>query len=221
MDFVSVEKLIKILKEKNINFGKGNPYNRLRYYTKIGWLPHMTRKKNEEGVITGHYPTSVIDTIEKIELLKQEGRSNEEINLTFKKRELINKESIRILDFIKKININYLILLLIIAGFIIEIFRNNSPNEKIINTEIQENKSIVSEKKIVDSGVSFLQKNQNLIFIASGRVSPTSIILLNFFNNIGYNNNYYIKEIKVGQGFYIETNYQVPNESKFNWVIIE
>jgi hypothetical protein len=221
MDFVSVEKLIKILKEKNINFGKGNPYNRLRYYTKIGWLPHMTRKKNEEGVITGHYPTSVIDTIEKIELLKQEGRSNEEINLTFKKRELINKESIRILDFIKKININYLILLLIIAGFIIEIFRNNSPNEKIINTEIQENKSIVSEKKIVDSGVSFLQKNQNLIFIASSRVSPTSIILLNFFNNIGYNNNYYIKEIKVGQGFYIETNYQVPNESKFNWVIIE
>jgi len=221
MDFVSVEKLIKILKEKNINFGKGNPYNRLRYYTKIGWLPHMTRKKNEEGVITGHYPTSVIDTIEKIELLKQEGRSNEEINLTFKKRELINKESIRILDFIKKININYLILLLIIAGFIIEIFRNNSPNEKIINTEIQENKSIVSEKKIVDSGVSFLQKNQNLIFIPSSRVSPTSIILLNFFNNIGYNNNYYIKEIKVGQGFYIETNYQVPNESKFNWVIIE
>jgi hypothetical protein len=221
MDFVSVEKLIKILKEKNINFGKGNPYNRLRYYTKIGWLPHMTRKKNEEGVITGHYPTSIIDTIEKIELLKQEGRSNEEINLTFKKRELMNKESIRILDFIKKININYLILLLIIAGFIIEIFRNNSPNEKIINTEIQENKSIVSEKKIVDSGVSFLQKNQNLIFIASSRVSPTSIILLNFFNNIGYNNNYYIKEIKVGQGFYIETNYQVPNESKFNWVIIE
>jgi len=221
MDFVSVEKLIKILKEKNINFGKGNPYNRLRYYTKIGWLPHMTRKKNEEGVITGHYPTSVIDTIEKIELLKQEGRSNEEINLTFKKRELINKESIRILDFIKKININYLILLLIIAGFIVEIFRNNSPNEKIINTEIQENKSIVSEKKIVDSGVSFLQKNQNLIFVASSRVSPTSIILLNFFNNIGYNNNYYIKEVKAGQGFYIETNYQVPNESKFNWIIIE
>lgn len=49
MDFISVEKLIKILKEKNISFGKGDPYNRLRYYTKIGWLPHMTRKKTKKG----------------------------------------------------------------------------------------------------------------------------------------------------------------------------
>jgi hypothetical protein len=220
MDFISVEKLIKILKEKNISFGKGDPYNRLRYYTKIGWLPHMTRKKNDEGVITGHYPYSVVEVIEMIESLKQKGRNNEEIELLIKNSNK-NKSENSILNKIKKININFLFVFIIIAGFLIELIKFNSHNEKIITNPIQENNTVTKEKKITDSGISFIPKNQNLIFVASSRVTPTSIIMLNFFNNIGYNNNYFIKEIKPTQGFYIETNYAVPAESKFNWIIIE
>ena len=53
---ISTEKLIEESKTKGIDFGKGDPYNRLRYYTKIGWLPHMQRKKNDEetSITTGH-----------------------------------------------------------------------------------------------------------------------------------------------------------------------
>ena len=34
MELISVDNLIKLLKEKNISLGKGDPYNRLRYYSK-------------------------------------------------------------------------------------------------------------------------------------------------------------------------------------------
>ena len=46
-DSVQVIKLIKQAKKEGVQFGRGDPYNRLRYYTKIGWLPHMTRKKTK------------------------------------------------------------------------------------------------------------------------------------------------------------------------------
>jgi hypothetical protein len=220
MDFISVEKLIKILKEKNISFGKGDPYNRLRYYTKIGWLPHMTRKKNEEGVISGHYPTSVIQQIETIESLKKEGKSNDEIEKMINNTKY-NKNEISILEKFKAVNINYLFVFIIIVGIILELIKYNSHSEKIISPSIQENNEVTQEKKIIDSGISFIPKNQSIIFVPSSRVTPISIILLNFYNNLGYNNNYFIREIKPTQGFYIETNYPVTTEVKFNWVIIQ
>lgn len=220
MDFISVEKLIKILKEKNISFGKGDPYNRLRYYTKIGWLPHMTRKKNEEGIISGHYPLYVIQQIETIESLKKEGKTNDEIEKMIKNSKQ-NDLEIPILQKIKSININYFFIFIILIGIVLELVKYNSHNEKTISPTIQENQDIIHDKKIIDSGISFFAKNQNLIFVPSSRVTPISIILLNFYSNLGYNNNYFIKEIKPSQGFYIETNFPVPAEAKFNWIIVE
>ena len=46
MELINIKDLIQELKNKNIDFGKGDPYNRLRYYTKIGWIDHMIRKKD-------------------------------------------------------------------------------------------------------------------------------------------------------------------------------
>jgi hypothetical protein len=77
--YVSFEKLIDEAKKQGVDFGKGDPYNRLRYYTKMGWLPHMIRKKGEENDITGHYPKSALKRLVLIENMKSKNVSNEEI----------------------------------------------------------------------------------------------------------------------------------------------
>ncbi|MEK7611415.1 MAG: hypothetical protein AAB486_03545, partial [Patescibacteria group bacterium] len=42
-----VEEIVKLAKESGYNFRFGDPYNRLRYYIKIGLLPNMVRKVTE------------------------------------------------------------------------------------------------------------------------------------------------------------------------------
>jgi len=54
MELINTRDLINELKKRNLNLGKGDPYNRLRYYTKIGWIDHMIRKKDSNGVVVGH-----------------------------------------------------------------------------------------------------------------------------------------------------------------------
>ena len=45
-----VEEIIEKAKNLGVRFGQGEPYNRLRYYTKLNWIPHMERKgKNVQG----------------------------------------------------------------------------------------------------------------------------------------------------------------------------
>jgi DNA-binding transcriptional MerR regulator len=71
---ISVNELIQKAQARKIDLGKGDPYNRLRYYTKMGWLPHMIRKNDQ-----GHYPEWVLERLEFIDTLKEQNLSNEEI----------------------------------------------------------------------------------------------------------------------------------------------
>jgi hypothetical protein len=219
MELIEINKLINILKEKGIDLGKGNPYNRLRYYTKIGWLPHMTRKKNEKGEIAGHYPKEVIEQIIKIEGFKKSGINNEEITKELKKSK-INKTS-NALSLIKRININIIFVLIILIGIFLEFYKFISLEEKTIPVTEKLNIEVIAENEIKDSGIGYISKNSKIVFTPTSKVNSKSIILLNFFDNIGYNNSFYIKEVKENQGFFIELNYPVNQESKFNWVIIE
>ncbi|MBD3365743.1 MerR family transcriptional regulator [candidate division WWE3 bacterium] len=83
---LSVDQVIELAQKQGVDFGKGKPYNRLRYYTKLGWLPNMQRKgKNGEG----HYPHWVINRLKLIQKLKDKGYSNEIIAETIEKREKI------------------------------------------------------------------------------------------------------------------------------------
>ena len=70
---IEVEKLIRMAKKEGVSFGKGDPYNRLRYYTKIGWLPHMERKRVKSGDVVGHYPKWVLSRLVMIDKLKKQG----------------------------------------------------------------------------------------------------------------------------------------------------
>jgi hypothetical protein len=62
-NLIPFDEVVIRAKRAGVNFGKGNPLNRLRYYTKIGLLPHAKRKSFGKGSPVGAYPESVIETL--------------------------------------------------------------------------------------------------------------------------------------------------------------
>lgn len=218
MELISVEELINILKQNNINLGKGDPYNRLRYYTKIGLIPHMIRKKNSNNTNSGHFPREVIEKIIQIEKLKSEGLSNDLISKKIKEKNKVEFFSNSI-ERIKKFGINFLFILLIILGLIYEVYRMNSHQEKSSNQLITESQNL-NWQKISQNGVSFIPSGQKKVFVPVIDVTQKSTILLSFRGSLFPATNYYISEIKDGVGFYVETNLEVFKEVKFNWIII-
>ncbi len=118
--YISAQKLIQEAINKGIDFGKGDPYNRLRYYTKMGWLPHMIRKKGEEDDVKGHYPTWVLERLLKIENLKKLGYSNEE--LTKKINEHNTLQSLKSILFSKELRLKTWAIILLSLIVIIVLF---------------------------------------------------------------------------------------------------
>jgi len=216
MDLISVEELIKVLKENNVNFGKGDPYNRLRYYTKIGLIPHMIRKKNSNNTNSGHYPKEVISKIIEIEKLKEIGISNEKILESFNIKPTNNLENyIKLIR--EKFTINYLILLLIIIGIFYELYKNSMSQVSSIDLE---NSVSMDRNSISESGVNFMSAGQKKVFVPAKKIKEDSNIIITFRDNISPASNYFISEVKEGLGFIVETNREITKEIKFTWSII-
>src|SRR3989344_9067182 len=78
---VGPEKFIPV---SEVSKRAGVGYHTLRYYTKIGLLPYMSRRLPYPGApsTVGHYPESVLETLKKIEELKKQGLPNESIKKT-------------------------------------------------------------------------------------------------------------------------------------------
>jgi len=222
MELINVKDLISELKKKNIDLGKGDPYNRLRYYTKIGWIDHMIRKKDSNGVVVGHYPINVIEKILEIENLKQLGKSNEEISTYIKqkqKNQRINNE-LNLLEVVKnKININLIIIILIVCGFIFELNNYNSLNDKLPIIK-EQNNLLQMGSKITDMGKNVILSGKNKVFINSKAINQRSTVLVSFEDSIEPATNYFIKEKIEEEGFFIETNISVKKDVNFNWIII-
>ncbi len=102
---ITTEELIEKAKESGVNFGHGEPYNRLRYYTKMGWIPHMIRKGKD---VKGHYPEWVINRLKTIEDLRKQKLSKEQITLEIQKTEkmdifkskFLNKKNLQLIGLI-------------------------------------------------------------------------------------------------------------------------
>lgn len=86
--FLPVNEIIELGKEAGVDFGTGKPYNRLRYYTKLGWLPHMERMGKN---VKGHYPDWVIDRLKLIQKLKNKGYNNDQITEEIEKQKRIKE----------------------------------------------------------------------------------------------------------------------------------
>lgn len=227
MELINIKDLINELKKRNIDLGKGNPYNRLRYYTKIGWIDHMVRKKDQNNIVVGHYPQNVIEKIVEIETLKKDGKSNEEITQILKENRVKGHESEKNLVikdrifniFVEKLNINLIILVVIIIGFIFELNNYNSLNEKLPINKIQTD-AINTDKKIQETGRNTIPSGKNKIFINSKRINEKSIVLISFEGNIEPATTYFVTQKIIEEGFTVQTNLPLLKDVNFNWIIL-
>ncbi|PIS12459.1 hypothetical protein COT70_00780, partial [candidate division WWE3 bacterium CG09_land_8_20_14_0_10_47_33] len=94
--YIPIDEIIRRATTLGISLGRpnSNPYHTLRYYTKIGLLPHMARKVPYPGAPTtvGHYPESVLETLRKIAELKEQGLDNEVIKQELEKQKIKKTE---------------------------------------------------------------------------------------------------------------------------------
>lgn len=90
---ISIDELIERAKKLGIDFGKGNPRNRLRYYAKLGLIPPAKRKSFDGSPPVGAYPESVLKTLFEIDRKIKEGK---EILMIKKELENEKKEKLAI-----------------------------------------------------------------------------------------------------------------------------
>ncbi len=214
--YIEVTKIIENAQQKGVDFGKANPYNRLRYYTKIGLLPHMERRRNADGNIVGHYPEWTANRLVLIEKLKSEGFENEEISR--KVQELNAKHStltaLKNPNFRSKIAtygvVSLLVLILLAELRIIPIGIDKNP----LQTQTTEAQILNTS---ADAGSYFISKEENTAFVTYENAEPLSKIVITFTQDYSPASKYWIKDIKPGEGFTVELDTKVFDDKWFNW----
>jgi len=212
-DFISIDKLIKQAKSKGVNFGTGDPYNRLRYYTKIKWLPHMVRKANKSGNIKGHYPQSSLQTLLFIEDLKAQGATNEEIA---KKLENKSKKE-GIITSLKSPEIKRQVVMYTILVLLLLIFTNELGVIHLGKTKNPVVQDTSTYEQIYGNGTSFVPKNQNKIFVSFGNLKPNSKVYVTFTQNYSPATRYWVSKVEDQNGFLLELDAPVSSNVEFNW----
>ena len=214
-DFISIDKLIRQAKTKGINFGSGDPYNRLRYYTKIGWLPHMIRRSDRRGNISGHYPAWSVDRLVMIENLKSQGYTNEEISEKLKTKNSIQGILSAVTSpEIRKQTVPYLILIIValILANELGVIRLGKPKNQIVTVN-----DTAQTLQIIQSGTSFVPRNQNKIFVTATKIKTTSKVYVTFTQDYSPATKYWVLEIKNQEGFLLQLDAPVTNNTEFNW----
>lgn len=216
-NLISTDNLIESAKKKGIDFGKGDPYNRLRYYTKIGWLPHMVRKSDKEGSISGHYPEWALGHLILIEQLKSRNASNEEISRQLKLRNKLqgvlglftSRESrTQLLTYL----IVFLLLLLVANQY--DLIRLGKPKSGIAPNTAN---NFQVPAQIIDNGTAFIPKNQNIVFVRSQATRTGMKAYVSFNQNYSPAVRYWVSEMKDFSGFTVELDAPVSNNVEFNW----
>lgn len=214
-ELIELENLIEEAKKRGIDFGKGDPYNRLRYYTKIGWLPHMTRKKDSDGNISGHYPTWVLERLVEIEKLKADGASNDFIE---KKLKITGKWH-SVLDFLKSKETRNQALVALIVFVVGLIFLSELGIVKIGHSKSQLIDQQVNQipNQIISSGTSFIPKGQRKVYVKEENVTSTSKIYVTFTQDYAPAVRYWTENINEFDGFSVVLDTPSSSNVEFNW----
>ena len=216
-ELISTEKLVQEAKRKGVDFGKGDPYNRLRYYTKMGWLPHMVRKKEDDkDDVKGHYPSWTVKRILQIEKLKDQGYTNEEITKKLASTNFIDSIYSQLSSSDMKVKImiyaSFLFLLMILSVElgIFNFGRSKGNNSPVISPET---------KLIINSGASYVPSQQRKVMVKDDNVNQGSKVYVSFNGNYSPAERYWVAEIIPQQGFVVELDAPVANDSDFTWWI--
>jgi len=216
-NLISLKELLKSAKKENIDLGKGDPYNRLRYYTKMGWIPHMTRKSTDKGDVEGHYPIWTLDILKKIQGLKNEGLTNEQIDEKIKVQNSIQK-TINILGDThnrKRFSL-YAIALILVLILLTELNIINLNESKTVTNNINTD---ITSITIKDRGTGIVLKDSKETFVKVNSIGATSKVNVTFTNDYFPATRYWVKNIQTNKGFYLETDMPVGNTVTFSWFV--
>ncbi len=90
-NLISIDDIILRAKNRGVDFGKGDPRERLRYLTKIGLLPHAQRKSFTSGQPpNGAYPEYVVELLTEIDEKIKSGKSIQELKKEKERKNLID-----------------------------------------------------------------------------------------------------------------------------------
>ena len=220
MELIAVKDLIKKAKRRGIDFGKGDPYNRLRYYTKIGWLPHMIRRTGKTGVVEGHYPEWVLDRLEYIDSLKDGGLSNNEIEKRLRIANVRNSfgDVFSFLNIPEKRTqfIAYLSLAFLFLIFLSELGLLTGRGTKQDLLQVTQQPFNVAQT-LVDSGAGLFPGGEKLIFVKSSFVTANSKVYITFMDNYSPASRFWVSKVVPVEGFYVELDSPTAQNTSFNW----
>lgn len=214
---IEVDNLIRKAKKEGVDFGKGDPYNRLRYYTKIGWLPHMERKMSRDGEVKGHYPSWVLDRLVMIDGMKKQGASNDyitsKINTRNKLHGLYAKFNTQ--DFRNKM-VSYATVFIVFLILLTEldiISLSKSKNEPIVTY------SETLTPQLLDSGAAFIPSGDNRVFVKNSEITAGSKVYVTFNQDFSPATRFWVSEIEPQEGFYVNLDAPVFDNAEFSWWI--
>jgi hypothetical protein len=212
---VKTDDLIKDAKRAGVDFGKGDPYNRLRYYTKIGWLPHMTRKKTRDGDVVGHYPKWVLDRLIQIDKLKDQGYTNDQISDKINTRNKLQNLYAKFnTDEFRNRLVIYIALLVLVVVLINELDLANISKSKnqVISSYTEE-----VPTEIIASGTAFVPAGKNKVFVKNTQVNSASKVYVTFNENFTPATRFWVSNIEPQEGFYLELDAPVLDNTEFSW----
>ncbi len=219
---ISLENLVKSATQHGLNFGKSDPYNRLRYYTKIGWMPHMLRKKgDEDGNIKGHYPSWALERLILIEELKNKGHSNDQITKILGKKNRLDG----LVVFLKSpetrnkiISYSTLGLVLLILANQMEIINVGSKKSSLLD-QASNAQILAPEIQFMDRGTKLIKANEKRVFVESSYIGTGSNVYVTFNTDYSPASRYWVGNKDQGLGFYIELDAPVARDTEFTWWI--
>ncbi len=217
-NLIEIEKLIKTAKKAGVELGKGDPYNRLRYYTKIGWLPNMVRRKSKTGDVKGHYPKWVLERLILIEKLKQSGLNNDQIakKINSKNKMQTLYERLNTQEFKNKV-ISYMILSMLFLILLNELNVINLSKSK--TTTVQSINDTNVPAFIIDSGNSFVPADKNRIFVKNQNITTGSRVYVTFNQSYSPATRFWVSKVEPQKGFYVELDAPVFDNTEFSWWI--
>ena len=87
-NLISIDEVIIRAQKLGVDFGSGDPRNRLRYYTKIGLLPYAQRRSfNNNNLPQGAYPADVVKLVVEIDRQLKNGKSIQELKRKIKEKQ--------------------------------------------------------------------------------------------------------------------------------------
>ena len=92
-NLISIDDFISRAKKLGVDFGPGNPKERLRYLTKIGLLPHVKRKSFNGQSPNGAYPEYVIELLVEIDKKIKAGKNIQALKKEKERKILIESSS--------------------------------------------------------------------------------------------------------------------------------